>query len=94
MAVVRGRIADIPVLLASATPSVETEVNARRGRYRRLSLPERFGGAQLPAIEAIDLTRNGPPRGRYVAPRLAEAIKIALERKVQALPLVARLQPD
>jgi primosomal protein N' (replication factor Y) (superfamily II helicase) len=90
MAVVRAHIADIPVVLASATPSVETEVNARRGRYRRLSLPERFGGAHLPTIEAIDLTREGPPRGRYVAPRLAEAVKIALERKEQALLFLNR----
>ena len=45
MAVVRGHIARIPVVLASATPSVETVVNARRGRYSRLALPERFGGA-------------------------------------------------
>ena len=52
MAVVRAREADIPIVLASATPSVETEVNARRGRYRRLHLPERFGGQHLPAIEA------------------------------------------
>jgi primosomal protein N' (replication factor Y) (superfamily II helicase) len=90
MAVVRAHIAKIPVVLASATPSVETEVNARRGRYRRLHLPERFGGAHLPAIEAIDLTREGPPRGRYVAPRLAEAVKIALERKEQALLFLNR----
>src|SRR6185369_17053290 len=48
MAVVRGNVAQIPVVLASATPSVETEVNARRGRYRRLHLPERFGGQHLP----------------------------------------------
>src|SRR6202043_3920895 len=53
MAVVRGHIAKIPVLLASATPSVETEVNARRNRYRRLHLPERFGGQHMPMIEAI-----------------------------------------
>jgi primosomal protein N' (replication factor Y) len=90
MAVVRGHIAKIPVVLASATPSVETEVNARRGRYRRLHLPERFGGAHLPAVEAIDLTREGPPRGRFVAPRLAEAVKIALERKEQALLFLNR----
>ena len=46
MAVVRAHEAKIPVVLSSATPSVETEVNARRGRYRRLHLPERFGGQQ------------------------------------------------
>ena len=85
MAVVRARIADIPIVLSSATPSVETVVNARRGRYRRLALAERFGGQHLPAIEAIDLKREGPPRGRFIAPRLAGAVKTALERGEQAL---------
>jgi primosomal protein N' (replication factor Y) len=77
-------------VLASATPSVESEVNARRGRYRRLSLPERFGGQDLPAIEAIDLRREGPPRGRFIAPRLAEAVKTAVERGEQALLFLNR----
>jgi primosomal protein N' (replication factor Y) len=90
MAVVRARGAGIPVVLASATPSIETEVNARRGRYRRLALPERFGGQHLPAIEAIDLTREGPPRGRFIAPRLAAAVQTALERGEQALLFLNR----
>jgi primosomal protein N' (replication factor Y) len=90
MAVVRGRIAKIPVLLASATPSVESEVNARRGRYRHLHLPERFGGAHLPAIEAIDMRREGPPRGRFISPRLAEAVQQTLQRKEQALLFLNR----
>ncbi|MEX0752660.1 MAG: primosomal protein N', partial [Xanthobacteraceae bacterium] len=90
MAVVRASVAQIPVVLVSATPSVETEVNARRGRYRRLHLPERFGGQQLPHIEAIDLTREGPPRGRFIAPRLAEAVKLAIERGEQALLFLNR----
>ncbi len=90
MAVVRGHIAKIPVVLASATPSIETEVNARRGRYRRLSLPERFGGARLPSVEAIDLRRAPPPRGRFISPVLAEAVKTALERKEQALLFLNR----
>jgi primosomal protein N' (replication factor Y) len=90
MAVVRAREAKIPIVLASATPSVETEVNARRGRYARLALPERFGGQHLPMIEAIDLTREGPPRGRFIAPRLAGEIRTALERKEQALLFLNR----
>jgi primosomal protein N' (replication factor Y) (superfamily II helicase) len=90
MAVVRARAAKIPIVLASATPSVETEVNARRGRYRRLALPERFGGQALPVIEAIDLTREGPPRGRFIAPRLAAAVREAIERKEQALLFLNR----
>ena len=90
MAVVRARIADIPIVLASATPSVETVVNARRGRYRKLALTQRFGGQHLPAIEPIDLKREGPPRGRFIAPRLAGAIKTALERREQALLFLNR----
>ncbi len=90
MAVVRANVAHIPIVLASATPSVETEVNARRGRYKRLHLPERFGGQHLPAIEAIDLTREGPVRGRFIAPRLVEAVKTALERGEQALLFLNR----
>jgi primosomal protein N' (replication factor Y) len=90
MAVVRANVAQIPIVLVSATPSVESEVNARRGRYKRLHLPERFGGQHLPHIEAIDLKSEGPPRGRFIAPRLAEAVKIALERGEQALLFLNR----
>ena len=90
MAVVRGSIAKIPVVLASATPSVESEVNARRGRYRRIHLPERFGGAHLPSIEAIDMTRDGPPPGRFISPKLAEAVNHTLERGEQALLFLNR----
>src|SRR5262249_24729532 len=66
------------------------EVNARRGRYRRLHLPERFGGQHLPIIEVIDLRGEGPPRGRFIAPRLAEAVKLAVRRGEQALLLLNR----
>jgi primosomal protein N' (replication factor Y) len=85
MAVVRGRIAQIPVILSSATPSLETEVNARRGRYRRLALPERFGGQAMPHVEAIDLRVERPPTGRFVAPSLAGAVRTAIGRGEQAL---------
>jgi primosomal protein N' (replication factor Y) len=85
MAVVRGHIAQIPVVLSSATPSLETEVNARRGRYRRLALPERFGGQRMPSVEAIDLTRERPPPGRFIAPTLVGVVKTAIERGEQAL---------
>jgi primosomal protein N' (replication factor Y) (superfamily II helicase) len=90
MAVVRAHIGKIPIVLASATPSVETEVNARKGRYQRIVLPSRFGGAQMPHIEAIDLRREPPPRGRFVSPRLAERIRGAIERREQALLFLNR----
>ena len=90
MAVVRARAIGIPIVLSSATPSVETEVNARRGRYRRIALAQRFGGQRMTAMEAIDLRREGPPRGRFIAPRLAEAVNTALERREQALLFLNR----
>ena len=90
MAVVRASISKIPIVLSSATPSLESEVNARRGRYQRIALPSRFGGQHLPHIEAIDLRREGPPPGRYVSPRLAEAVHNAIERREQALLFLNR----
>ena len=90
MAVVRAHIAKIPIVLASATPSVETEVNARKGRYQRVVLPSRFGGQHMPHIEAIDLKREPPQRGRFISPRLAEQIKFAVERREQALLFLNR----
>jgi primosomal protein N' (replication factor Y) len=90
MAVVRAHIAKIPIVLASATPSVETEVNARKGRYQRIALPSRFGGQHMPHIEAIDLRREAPPRGRFISPKLAEQIRFAVERREQALLFLNR----
>lgn len=90
MAVVRAHIAKIPIVLASATPSVESEVNARKGRYQRVALPSRFGGQFMPHIEAIDMRRAPPPRGRFISPPLAEQIRFAIERREQALLFLNR----
>jgi primosomal protein N' (replication factor Y) len=90
MAVVRGSLAGVPVVLSSATPSLETEVNARRGRYKRLSLPERFSGSAIPPLEAIDLRSEGPGRGRWIAPRLEQAVRETIQRGEQALLFLNR----
>jgi primosomal protein N' (replication factor Y) len=90
MAVVRAHVAKIPIVLASATPSVETEVNARKGRYQRVLLPSRFGGQHMPHIAAIDLRRAPPPRGRFISPELAEQVGFAIERREQALLFLNR----
>lgn len=74
MAVVRGRIERAAVILASATPSLETRLNAERGRYARLVLPARFSGRALPEIAAIDMRKAGPERGQWLAPRLVSAM--------------------
>ncbi|WP_127090208.1 primosomal protein N' [Aquabacter cavernae] len=90
MAVVRARFARAPIVLASATPSIETEVNARRGRYGRLALPERFGGAKVPGLAPIDLRKEGPPRGRWISPRLAQEMGETVEGGGQALLFLNR----
>ncbi|MCW2308766.1 primosomal protein N' [Rhodobium gokarnense] len=90
MAVVRGHIAGFPVILSSATPSIETRHNADTGRYRRIELPDRASGAALPDIHAIDMRRGGPARGRWLAPALTRAVGEALARGDQALLFLNR----
>ncbi|MFD1611035.1 primosomal protein N' [Sphingomonas tabacisoli] len=89
-AVMRGRFEDIPVILASATPAIETRHQVELGRYEEVKLPARFGGAQLPDIAAIDLLQDPPPRGHWLAPTLVNAIEETLERGEQALLFLNR----
>jgi primosomal protein N' (replication factor Y) len=90
VAVMRGRFEGCPVVLASATPAIETRHQVELGRYRELKLPGRYGVAELPAIEAIDLLAEPPERGRWIAPRLVTAIDEALERREQVLLFLNR----
>ena len=90
MAVVRGHLAQIPVILTSATPSLETMHNVETGRYRFLHLPDRHGAAQLPEVRLVDLRREPPPRQSWLSPPLREAVKATLERKEQALLFLNR----
>jgi primosomal protein N' (replication factor Y) len=90
MAVVRGRIEACAVVLASATPSIETRVNVERGRYARVFLPERFGGRRLPNIRAINLRRENIPKGRWLSQTLVFAMTDALEGGEQALIFLNR----
>ncbi|HLH11566.1 MAG TPA: primosomal protein N' [Stellaceae bacterium] len=89
MAVVRGQIDKAAVVLASATPSIESRVNAE-GRYRHLRLPVRFGGSSLPMIETIDLRREAAPRGKWISPRLVAGVGETLEKDEQALLFLNR----
>jgi primosomal protein N' (replication factor Y) len=90
MAVVRGHLAGFPVILSSATPSVESRVNADAGRYRRIMLADRYRAAKLPEIAAIDMRENPPERGRFLAPPLVSAIGETLAQKEQALLFLNR----
>jgi primosomal protein N' (replication factor Y) len=90
MAVVRGHIGNFPVVLASATPSIESRVNAGMGRYERLVLPARFGEAPLPDIRAVDMRRSPPARGGFLSPVLLEEMQKTLGRREQSLLFLNR----
>lgn len=85
MAVVRGRFESCPVILASATPSLESRVNAEQGRYAHLRLPERFGGRALPDLAAIDMRVDAPVRGKFLSPKLVTEMRATIERGEQVL---------
>jgi primosomal protein N' (replication factor Y) len=90
MAVVRGQIEKSAVTLSSATPSIESRVNAANGRYGHVWLATRFNARPLPEIAAIDLRVAAAARGKWIAPRLAEGIGKALARGEQALLFLNR----
>lgn len=90
MAVTRASIADIPIVLVSATPALETVVNVARGRYGRLHLPDRHGGAALPEITVVDMRRDGPPRGRWLSPPLHAALAECFADDGQAMLFLNR----
>jgi primosomal protein N' (replication factor Y) len=90
MAVVRASLDRIPIVLASATPSLESLANAGRGRYRRIVLPDRHGGAALPTIELIDLRLDKPRRQRFLAPGLIAALERTLAEGEQAMLFLNR----
>jgi len=90
LAVARAKLGDAPVVLASATPSLETLWNAETGRYRWLRLASRHGGALLPTISLVDLRASPPEPGRWLSPPLIIAMKEALTRGEQALLFLNR----
>jgi primosomal protein N' (replication factor Y) len=90
MAVVRARIGDFPIVLVSATPSVESQVNGLAGRYNTVHLPTRFGDAAMPDLHLIDMRRHPPERGGFLSPVLLRAMKKTFERGEQSLLFLNR----
>ncbi|MCZ8260547.1 MAG: primosomal protein N', partial [Beijerinckiaceae bacterium] len=85
MAVLRAQVEPCPVVLASATPSLESQVNAAQGRYRHLLLPNRAQGRSMPEISAIDMRVHAPEPGRFLSPELVRQTREALESGGQVL---------
>ena len=90
LAVARASIEGCAVVLASATPSLETLVNAETGRYRWLRLPARHGAARLPDIRLVDLREHAPEKGRWLSAPLTDAMAATLARGEQVLLFLNR----
>lgn len=90
VAVIRARFEQIPVILASATPALESMQLAEAGVYRRIELPNRFGGASLPHVSIIDLRSDPPERGRWLAPKLIDEMHARAARSEQSLLFLNR----
>jgi len=91
MAVLRARIANCAVVLASATPSLESLVNAQQDRYVHLKLRERHGGAVLPEIHTIDMRSKGTASAaEWLSPILIDQISKTVEAGEQAILFLNR----
>ena len=99
MAVLRANISGFPIILASATPSLETMRNAINKKYKHSVLTSRFGGAQLPTIETIDMRANRPTSyvasdntdtPGYLSPVLCDAISKTLDDNQQVMLFINR----
>jgi primosomal protein N' (replication factor Y) len=90
MAVLRASLARIPIVLVSATPSLETVVNVSRGRYERVHLPERHAAAALPGVALIDMRQEHLPAGKFLSPPLVAAIAETLADGEQVLLFLNR----
>lgn len=90
VAVMRARFENVPVILASATPALESLQMAEAGRYERVILPARFGGAAMPDVQIVDLRTDQPERGHWIAPPLVGALKDRLDKGEQSLLFLNR----
>jgi len=90
VAVMRAKFERVPVVLASATPALESMQLAEAGVYRKVELAARYGGATLPTVTVLDLRSEQPERGRWLAPRLVREMKDRLARGEQSLLFLNR----
>ena len=88
MAIVRARLGSFPVVLVSATPSLETMVNVQQNKYTYLNLPSRHAGARMPDIHVINLKATPPERQKFIAPPLQKALLevFAAKEHIAAVP--------
>jgi primosomal protein N' (replication factor Y) len=90
MAVLRAAIVGAPIVLASATPCLETWANVEAGKYGRLDLGARYGAAELPDMQAIDMRAEKLAANAWISPKLAAEVRVRIERKEQSLLFLNR----
>ncbi len=90
MAVLRAAICGSRVILASATPSLESWANAEAGKYDRLDLTSRFGAAVLPDMKTIDMRAEKMQPGTWISPSLRQAVQARIEKGEQSLMFINR----
>jgi len=90
MAVLRASIVGCPVVLASATPSLETWANVEAGKYGRLDLSARFGAAEMPEVRAIDMRAEKLPADRWLSGKLAAEVATRVAKGEQAMLFLNR----
>jgi primosomal protein N' (replication factor Y) (superfamily II helicase) len=90
VAVMRGAFEGCPVILATATPAIETRQQVALGRYQEILLPGRYGAAEMPSIAALSLIDHPPERGRWLAPPLVTALQETLDKGDQSLLFLNR----
>ena len=90
MAVLRASLSGGKVILASATPSLESWVNAQTGKYSLVELDDRFGAAVMPDMHAIDMRAETLPSTRWVSDQLVSLINTRLQRGEQSMLFINR----
>jgi primosomal protein N' (replication factor Y) len=90
MAVLRASMCDAHVVLASATPSLESWVNAEAGKYARIDLISRFGPSVMPQMHAIDMRSEKMPGSSWISPTLARAVEARIAKGEQSLLFLNR----
>ncbi|HTK75749.1 MAG TPA: primosomal protein N' [Gemmataceae bacterium] len=92
VAVMRARLENIPILMGSATPALESWHNAQKGQYSLLTLPQRVAERPMPPVRIVDLRHEAPARGRLsaISPTLERAMRQALDAEGQVILLLNR----
>ena len=90
MAVLRGSLVGGQVVLASATPSLESWANVEAGKYKKIELKSRFGASVLPEMMAIDMRQETLPADRWISPRLQKMVEARIQAGEQSLLFINR----